>query len=43
MTVEIFCPGDSDPEGEALKDFARTLLGAIERLLPENRAEYFIP
>jgi hypothetical protein len=43
MTVEVFCPGDSDPDAEALKDFARTLLGAIERLLPENRAEYFIP
>lgn len=43
MTVEVFCPGDSDPDAEALKDFTRTLLGAIERLLPENRAEYFIP
>ena len=43
MTVEVFWPGDSDPDAEALKDFARTLLRAIERLLPENRAEYFIP
>jgi len=43
MTVEVFCPGDSDPEGEALKDFARSLLAALEPLLPENRAEYFIP
>jgi hypothetical protein len=43
MTVEVFTPGDSDPDGEALKDFAQRLLAAIEPLLPENRAEYFIP
>jgi hypothetical protein len=43
MTVEVFCDRDSDPDGEALKDFARTLLPAIDRLLPEERAEYFIP
>jgi hypothetical protein len=43
MTVEVFCPGESDPESEALKDFARLLLEALEPLLPENRAEYFIP
>jgi hypothetical protein len=43
MTVEVFCPGDSDPDGEALKDFARTLLPSLEPLLPEDRAEYFIP
>src|SRR5207253_5945600 len=43
MTVEVFCPGDGNPDGEALRDFARTLLEALEPLLPENRAEYFIP
>jgi EpsI family protein len=43
MTVEVFCDRDSDPDGEALKDFARMLLPAIDRLLPEQRAEYFIP
>jgi hypothetical protein len=43
MTVEVFCAGDSDPDCEALRDFARTLLGALEPLLPENRAEYYIP
>jgi EpsI family protein len=43
MTVEVFCPGESDPNGEALQDFARMLLRALEPLLPQNRAEYFIP
>jgi EpsI family protein len=43
MTIEVFCDRDSDADGEVLKDFARLLLPAIERLLPEIRAEYFIP
>jgi hypothetical protein len=43
MTVEVFYPGESDPEDEALKDFSRVLLSALEPLLPESRAEYFIP
>jgi hypothetical protein len=43
MTVEVFCDRDSDPDGEALKEFARALLPAVDRLLPEERAEYFIP
>jgi EpsI family protein len=43
MTVEVFCDRDSDPDGEALKDFARMMLPAIERILPVERAEYFIP
>jgi len=43
MTVEVFCPGESDPEGEAIRDFARSLLIALEPILPENRAEYFVP
>jgi hypothetical protein len=43
MTVEVFCDRDSDPDGEALKGFARTLLPAIDRLLPAHRAEYYIP
>jgi hypothetical protein len=43
MTVEVFCDRDSDPDGEALKELARSLLPAIDQLLPEERAEYFIP
>ena len=26
MTVEIFCPGEHDADGEALRDFAQVLL-----------------
>jgi len=43
MTVEVFCAGDSDPDGAALQEFARVLLAALEPLLPENRAEYHVP
>jgi hypothetical protein len=43
MTVEVFCPGETDPDGEALRDFAKDLLVALEPILPERRAEYFVP
>ncbi|MHC5541106.1 EpsI family protein [Singulisphaera rosea] len=43
MTVEVFCPIDSDPNSEALKDFAKSLLVALEPILPRDRAEYYIP
>lgn len=43
MTVEVFCPGDTDPDGQALQDFARVLLEALEPALPTERANYFIP
>ena len=43
MTVEVFCPGEIDPDSEALKDFSHVLLSALEPLLPEDRDEYFIP
>jgi EpsI family protein len=43
MTVEVFCPGATDPDGEALRDFARELLAAVEPLLPDRRASYYIP
>jgi hypothetical protein len=43
ITVEVFCPGDSDPDGAALRDFAQALLPALEALLPEDRANYYIP
>jgi hypothetical protein len=43
MTVEVFCSGESDPDGRVLKDFASSLLVALEPILPEERAEYFIP
>ncbi len=43
LTVEVFCPGEFDPDGEALQDFAKSLLSALEPILPDNRAEYFVP
>jgi hypothetical protein len=43
MTVEVFCPGESDPDGQALRDFAAALLPALEPILPADRAGYYIP
>jgi len=43
MTVEVFYSGDQDPEGEALRDFARELMRALEAVLPAARATYHIP
>jgi EpsI family protein len=43
MTVEVFYPGDSDPDGEALREFARELVTALELILPVERADYHIP
>lgn len=43
LTVEVFCPGETDPDGEALEEFAAPLLAALEPILPEDRAGYFIP
>ena len=43
MTVEIFAPGEYDPDGDALRDFAHSLLVELEPILPLDRAEYHIP
>jgi Protein of unknown function (DUF3485) len=43
MTVEIFYPGDDDPDGELLQSFAQALLIALEPILPLDRAEYYVP
>jgi hypothetical protein len=43
MTVEVFCPGETDPDGAALEDFAKPLIEALEPIMPPNRAEYYIP
>jgi EpsI family protein len=43
LTVEVFCPGTTDPDGEALRDFTRELLAAVEPVLPGCRASYHIP
>jgi EpsI family protein len=43
MTVEVFYPGDNDPEGASLGTFAEHLLTALEPILPQDRATYHIP
>jgi len=43
MTVEVFCPGEHDADGEALRDFAQRLLTSLEPILPLDRAEYHVP
>jgi hypothetical protein len=43
MTVEVFYPGDTDPDGEALRVLTQELLKAIEPILPLERAAYHIP
>lgn len=43
LTVEVFCTGDVDPDGEALIDFASALLTELEPILPRDRAVYYVP
>jgi hypothetical protein len=43
MTMEVFCPISTDPDGGALRDFSAALLGAIDPILPTERANYHIP
>jgi hypothetical protein len=43
MTIEVFYPGDNDPEGGSLREFAQELLKALEPILPLQRAVYHIP
>jgi Protein of unknown function (DUF3485) len=43
MTVEVFYPGEHDADGNALRDFAGSLLIALEPILPYDRAEYYVP
>jgi hypothetical protein len=43
MTVEVFYPGDQDPDGDLLINFARLLLIELESILPTERAGYYVP
>jgi EpsI family protein len=43
MTVEVFYPGDQDPDGEMLRAFAQELMRALEPILPVPRAAYHLP
>lgn len=43
LTVEVFCPGASDSDSDALRDFSATLLDALEPILPDRRDQYYRP
>jgi len=43
MTVEVFYPGENDPEGESLREFGQELVKALEPILPLERAVYHVP
>ncbi len=43
MTVEVFYPGENDPDGASLATFAEHLVRALEPILPQDRATYHIP
>lgn len=43
MTVEVFYPGDNDPDGDALREFAVELVKSLDPILPLERAIYHIP
>jgi EpsI family protein len=43
LTVEVFCPDDADPDGEALASFIAALRPSLEGLLPTERAPYYLP
>jgi EpsI family protein len=43
ITIEVFYAGDQDPDGEALREFARELIRALEPILPLPRAAYYVP
>ncbi len=43
MTIEVFYDGESDPEGEAFRAFARELLAGLEPILPPARDVYHVP
>jgi hypothetical protein len=43
MTIEVFYPGDNDPDGESLREFVQEFQQALEPILPLERAAYHVP
>jgi hypothetical protein len=43
LTVEVFCPGETDPDGAAFREFSAALLDHLEPMLPSERAQYHVP
>ncbi|GAC1465226.1 MAG: hypothetical protein NVSMB9_04610 [Isosphaeraceae bacterium] len=43
LTVEVFCPGSTDPDGDALRDFSSRLVVSLAPSLPDAWACYYLP
>jgi hypothetical protein len=43
ITIEVFYPGDRDPDGDGLRDFSGKLIRLLDPILPSPRALYYIP
>ena len=43
LTVEVFWAHEATDDTSALRDFAEALLIGLEPIMPEDRAEYFVP
>jgi hypothetical protein len=43
MTIEVFYPGEQDPDGVALREFAGDLMRELDPILPVPRAAYHLP
>lgn len=43
LTIELFYPGEFDPDGAVVTEFASTLLEALDPILPADRASYHVP
>jgi hypothetical protein len=43
MTIEVFHPGEQDPDGVALRGFAGDLMRELDPILPVPRAAYHLP
>jgi EpsI family protein len=43
MTIEVFYPGEQDPDGAAFREFARELMRELDPIIPVPRAAYHLP
>ncbi len=43
MTIEVFYPGEIDPDGDASREFAKEWLPAMDPILPMPPAPYHLP
>ncbi len=43
LTVEVFWRTEGEPDTEAFRDFARSLLAGLDPIMPTDRAGYHVP